>query len=284
MPTDFLWYLDMFNRYGWMVGVLLLERLFPIRRETPLVSRGWVYDLIHMHEPFLRALIVGGAVAILLPLMQKHVPGAGLLVNQSLWISIIAMVVVNEAATYWGHRLLHRLPWLWEFHRVHHSSTTYYSLIATRFHVVDVLIALGPALVLANWLGIRPDVQIGYSLFLGFMDRYVHSNVRGPRFTGYIFNTPYFHSWHHSTDPEAHDKNFSRVFVFMDYLFGTAYYPKDKVAREFGDPQFPVNYFVQQALPFWSVGKMIARKFAPATPQTPTPSIVEKELSEPRAR
>ena len=43
---DFMWFLDMFNRFGWLLLVLVLERLIPIRRDTPLVSRGWISDLL----------------------------------------------------------------------------------------------------------------------------------------------------------------------------------------------------------------------------------------------
>jgi sterol desaturase/sphingolipid hydroxylase (fatty acid hydroxylase superfamily) len=38
-----------------------------------------------------------------------------------------------------------------------------------------------------------------------------------------VFMTPTFHSYHHSTDPQHHNKNFSGgVFSFWDYIFGTA--------------------------------------------------------------
>jgi sterol desaturase/sphingolipid hydroxylase (fatty acid hydroxylase superfamily) len=89
------------------------------------------------------------------------------------------------------------------------------------------------------------------------MDRYGHSNINGPRFTGYFIGSPHFHAWHHSRAPEALNKNFGRDTVFMDYLFGTAYYPKDKRADSFGDPEFSNNYLVHQTLPFVSIFKRL---------------------------
>jgi sterol desaturase/sphingolipid hydroxylase (fatty acid hydroxylase superfamily) len=44
-----------------------------------------------------------------------------------------------------------------------------------------------------------------------------------------VFVTPAFHSFHHSTDPAHHDRNFGVLFSVWDRLFGTAV-PSDAVA------------------------------------------------------
>ena len=255
-------YLDKFNAYGWFLLIIVLERLFPTRR-IPLLNRGWVFDLLHTYEPFVRAFLIGAAAAALIP-YAAHVPGHGWLSGEAIWLNLVALMLISEVTFYFVHRLTHMSPTLWEFHRVHHSSTTYYSFMTSRFHILDLVLFALPYVVIAAYLGARPEALMAYSVFQGFMDRYGHSNVRGPRFNWYFLGNPHFHAWHHSNDPAAHDKNFSRDFAFMDYIFGTAYYPKDKLAEDFGDPTFPVNYVTQQVLPFWNVGRRLARRFIPA--------------------
>jgi sterol desaturase/sphingolipid hydroxylase (fatty acid hydroxylase superfamily) len=93
------------------------------------------------------------------------------------------------------------------------------------------------------------------------MDRYGHSNINGPRWTGYFITTPHFHAWHHSTELRAWNKNFGRDFVFFDYLFGSAFYPKDEAAREFGEPDYPAHIHLQFLKPFTELwGRYIVRK------------------------
>ncbi|MRD47272.1 sterol desaturase family protein [Caenimonas koreensis] len=251
-------YLDLLNTYGWIALVFLLERLLPTRK-IPYLSRGWISDLFHMFEPWIRAFFVGGLVALAVPYAMK-LPGTGWLQGQPLWLNFVVLAIINEAVFYFTHRLMHTVPWLWEFHRVHHSSTTYYSLMTTRFHLLDVIFFGAPYFIAATFLGARAEAVIALSLFQGFVDRFGHSNIRTPHFVAYFIGSPKFHAWHHSNAPEAHDMNFSRDFTFMDYLFGTAYYPKDKIAQDFGDPQFPTNYVQQQLMPFWVLGRKLAGK------------------------
>ncbi len=275
---NWLWYLDKFNAYGWFLLIIVLERLFPTR-PTPLLNRGWAYDVLHTYEPYIRAFIIGTIASWLIPAMSV-VPGAGLLAGQGMLVTLFVLMLISEVSFYWWHRLTHAVPWLWEFHRVHHSSTTYYSLMTSRFHVLDLAMFALPYIVLAAWLGARFDALMAYSMFQGFMDRYGHSNVKGPRFHWYFLGNPHFHAWHHSNAPEAVDKNFSRDFCFMDYLFGTAYYPRDRYADDFGDPKYPVNFFVQQALPFWTIGQRVVRKLRRGA--EPVTAALQEEAREPR--
>ena len=276
---DWMYFLDKMNLIGFLVVIYVLERVFPAR-PTAWLSRGWFFDLIHMYDPYIRAFFVMLLAAWLIP-YAAVIPGAGLLAGSSILVNFLVLVVVSEAAFYFVHRAMHRYPWLWEFHRVHHSSSTYYSLMTSRFHVFDVVAFTLPYIVIASWLGARVEALIGMSLFHGFMDKYVHSNIRAPMFTGFVIGNPIFHSWHHSNHPEARGKNFSRDCSFMDYLFGTAYFPKDKIPLDFGDPKYPVNYFTQQALPFWNLGRKVARKFKGTRPAAPPSAIEPAAQAEP---
>ena len=37
------------------------------------------------------------------------------------WAKLLTMFVIADFIQWNIHRLLHRVPWMWEFHKVHHS-------------------------------------------------------------------------------------------------------------------------------------------------------------------
>lgn len=253
---EFMRYLELLNTYGWLLLVFVAERLWPARK-IPYLSRGWISDLFQIMDQWVRPFVIGAVIVLLVPYMSK-LPGGGGLSGLPIWANFLILAVISEAVFYFTHRLMHAVPWMWEFHRVHHSSTTYYSLMTARFHVFDVVLFTAPYLLLASFLGARAEALIAFSVFQGFSDRFSHTNIRAPHFVAYYTNSPKFHSWHHSTDEAAWGKNFSRNFTFMDYLFGTVHYPSDSIAQEFGDREYPTNYFQAQLMPFWVLGKRLA--------------------------
>ena len=68
-----------------------------------------------------------------------------------------------------------------------------------------------------------------YIIFAGFQAGLIHANIRwdlGP--LKYVFCSPRYHHWHHSSDDEAIDKNYVAHLPVIDWLFGTFYMPRDK--------------------------------------------------------
>ena len=241
-------HLDVFSRYGALPLILLLERLFPMR-QTPLFGRGWLSDSFYYYEPWIKSAIFGWFLVeatkrVSIPEIRAFTQSLPL-VGQ-----FFLVFVLTELVFYVMHRMMHAIPFLWEFHRVHHSSTQYYALMTKRLHLLDETLFGFPTLSMV--LLLSPDPQVAFFLvfFRRFMDLYGHSNINGPRFTGFFLVTPHFHAWHHSNHPAAMDKNFSRDTVFLDYLFGTAYYPKGQIPTTFGEPTYTTNYFRQQIQPF----------------------------------
>jgi sterol desaturase/sphingolipid hydroxylase (fatty acid hydroxylase superfamily) len=113
------------------------------------------------------------------------------------------------------------------------------------------------------YIGIDAESVLLFHVFRGFMDRYIHSNLNGPRWVHkFMVSSPYFHRWHHANDPQARDKNFSGDFIFLDVLFGTAYDPDPKIKplpKQFGEPNYSNNFFVQQIIPFSFLYKRFKR-------------------------
>jgi sterol desaturase/sphingolipid hydroxylase (fatty acid hydroxylase superfamily) len=72
-----------------------------------------------------------------------------------------------------------------------------------------------------------------------------------PSFLKYILTDPTHHRWHHTSEREAAHKNYAALFAFYDVLFGTYFYPKDKVPTEFGLKAKIPQQFV--ALMLWPI-------------------------------
>ncbi|MBD3814698.1 MAG: sterol desaturase family protein, partial [Betaproteobacteria bacterium] len=64
-----------------------------------------------------------------------------------IWIQILLALAIGEFGFYWGHRLMHEVPWLWRFHATHHEPQRMDWLINTRAQDItdrlDILMSNG---------------------------------------------------------------------------------------------------------------------------------------------
>ena len=170
-----------------------------------------------------------------------------------LWFGIALVVVaalVNDFAIYLPHWLQHRIPLLWQFHKVHHSAQVLTPFTAFRFHPVDDLLnavcvigIVGAFNGLVLWrfpfevvqltlLDVNAVVFLFY--LLGVHLRHSHVWLAYPPAVSQLLISPAMHQIHHSTRVEHYDKNFGLVFSVWDRLFGTLYVPETKLELTFG--------------------------------------------------
>jgi sterol desaturase/sphingolipid hydroxylase (fatty acid hydroxylase superfamily) len=155
-----------------------------------------------------------------------------------------------DFVAYATHVLQHRIPILWEFHKLHHSATVMHPLTNYREHPVDNIfyaIATGACIgfmmaLITSLLGYVPSVPtifgVGVLAFafnmLGYNLRHSHIWLRWPGKLSYLFGSPAHHQVHHSCYPEHIDKNFAFMFPFWDLLFGTYCVPETNDHVKFG--------------------------------------------------
>ena len=149
-----------------------------------------------------------------------------------------AFLVLADFLQWCIHNLLHRVPWLWTFHKVHHSITTMDWIGNWHFHWMEIVVYKSAPVASARLVG-----RFARSGFRGGCrdDRvgdFNHANVDaglGP--LGYVFNSPRMHLWHHDHSSEGGAaKNFGVVFSLWDYAFGTAFWPHERVPEQLGYP------------------------------------------------
>ena len=152
-----------------------------------------------------------------------------------------------------------RVPFLWQFHAVHHSAKTMDWLAGGRMHIIEVFALRGFTAVPMLTFGFDPNAVQAYVLFVYFYSAFIHSNVSWKfdpieRF----FVTPRFHHWHHGIEKEAIDVNFAIHFPLFDWLFGTYHLPEGKWPSGYGVGGHPVpkGYVAQFLYPFkWLAGR-----------------------------
>jgi sterol desaturase/sphingolipid hydroxylase (fatty acid hydroxylase superfamily) len=170
---------------------------------------------------------------------------------QSLGLQFIEAFMLAEMCGYWAHRAAHSVPFLWRFHRVHHSIEEMDWLAAGRLHPVDQAFTRSCIVLPLVALGFSRATFGAFLLLLTFQALFIHANVRfrfGP--LRWVIATPEFHHWHHSGDPAAYNSNFAGEFPVLDLLFGTLHLPAGSMPDSYGiEEPAPRGYLAQLMWP-----------------------------------
>lgn len=190
---------------------------------------------------------------LLVPLFGSHLVGA-LWVGRSLqgqfgtmpelqlpvWLIGIAYTlvffIVEDLSRFSLHRLMHRVPLLWGFHRTHHSAEILTPLTLNRVHPVEMSLYFLRGLIVFSLVSGAFIYVAGSKLTaleilgvdaLGFLFNFLGANLRhshiwlsfGPFERWFI--SPAQHQIHHSADIQHRDKNFGTCLACWDKWFGS---------------------------------------------------------------
>lgn len=229
--------------------VWVLEIALPWRRDQGAFRRGFWLDAFYVVFYLLLFPVAGFAAvsAVVQALFHDALAAAGVrnlvaieVASWPGWAQLLLLFAVRDFVHWNIHRLLHRVPWLWRYHKVHHSVIEMGFAAQLRFHWVE--------LVVYRTLEYLPLAMIGFGVtdfavvhvFAFTVGHLNHSNLRlpiGP--LRYVLNTPQMHIWHHAKDlpPERrHGVNFGLTLSLWDWLFGTVWWPRDGRDIELGFP------------------------------------------------
>lgn len=256
MAGGFLVCLVLFALLEWLIPSNEHQSPSYKRRSARTVDVWYWFILPIISTPIVRIVGIGVLTLIFFTFgwerrMGAFAAGFGPIAQQPKWLQIILALLVADFAGYWIHRTFHTRGG-WKFHAIHHSSKDLDWLAATRLHPINAFgNRIGQALSIVV-LGFPPQILAGWVLFLTLWDLLIHANVNwtwGP--LRFFFASPVFHRWHHTTEREAQDKNFSGMFPFWDVIFGTFYMPKGQIPVEFGVSEpVPENFIGQLIYPF----------------------------------
>ncbi len=134
-------------------------------------------------------------------------------------------VVLLDYTLYLWHVLVHEVPALWRFHRVHHADLDLDASTALRFHCGELALSVGWNALEVTALGIRPATFALRQRLLLASILFHHSDLRLPlaveRRLARLIVTPRMHAIHHSIVPEETSSNWSSGLSLWDRLHGT---------------------------------------------------------------
>jgi sterol desaturase/sphingolipid hydroxylase (fatty acid hydroxylase superfamily) len=164
-----------------------------------------------------------------------------------LWLCLLFMVALlaaNDLGFFVAHLLEHKVPFLWSFHKVHHSAEVLTPITAFRNHPVEKILegawmaafagatgglfryASGHEMIMVLILG---ESVIKFSFEVTNHFRHSHFWVPFPRALSHLFTSPAMHLVHHSVEERHIDKNFAAYFGLWDWTLGTLYVPGTSV-------------------------------------------------------
>jgi sterol desaturase/sphingolipid hydroxylase (fatty acid hydroxylase superfamily) len=175
-------------------------------------------------------------------------------------IVTLILFLAYELGYWFNHWLSHRVPLLWEFHKVHHSAEVLTPLTNFRVHPIY-------AWIFANILALATAIANGFAnyrfgntayqyaladtniILVFFIHIYVHLQhshiwISFTGLLGRILVSPAHHQIHHSKNPKHFNRNYGSCLALWDWMFGTLYVPSKKPEKiSFGvEPdQYPAH-------------------------------------------
>lgn len=171
------------------------------------------------------------------------------------WLQFLLAVVVADLTQALLHRAYHRVPLLWRFHAVHHSSRHLDWLAGSRMHLVEILLTRCMVLAPLVVLGFAPGVVNAYVILVGLQAVLAHANL-GLRFgwLEHVLVLPRYHHWHHARHADYLDCNYAIHLPLIDRLLGTHRLPADASwPQEYGvmeEGSVPRGLLAQTVQPF----------------------------------
>jgi sterol desaturase/sphingolipid hydroxylase (fatty acid hydroxylase superfamily) len=219
------------------VTCVLLERAPALRfRASRFLRAHFASDTLYL----LTGYVAGGSLALgwvaaLSGLLHTGLglpPAAG---AAPAWVALPLALVALDLGNYVAHWSLHRFDWLWEFHKIHHSSPTLDWLATFRSHLVEQALRRLVAPLLLVVAGFPLDtIALAAALFLAWAILN-HANLRLPlgRIES-VLVTPRLHRLHHV--PRTTERNLGTLLTLWDRLRGTLVVAEPAADAAFGIP------------------------------------------------
>ncbi len=256
--TNYFWGLIILSLLVWS-----MEILSPWRKEQSVFRKDFWLDGFYMFFNFFLFTI---AISGFYKLLQLGFEDIGIsedslaLFDPSswpMWSQLLVFFIVLDFVQWFTHSLLHKYPFFWKYHKVHHSVKEMGFAAHLRYHWMENILY-------------KPLKTFGVMILFGFepTQAYIvhfiaiaighinHANIKitwGP--LKYIFNNPVMHLYHHAyTIPEGtYGVNFGISLSVWDYIFKTDYIPEDSGTIELGfpgDEVFPKDFVSQNTYGF----------------------------------
>jgi sterol desaturase/sphingolipid hydroxylase (fatty acid hydroxylase superfamily) len=256
--TNYFWGLILISLVVWS-----LEILFPWRKNQSILRKDFWLDAFYMFFNFFIFSIVISGFYKISALFFHHfnlTMSSFALVDFSNFPSIAQLFiffVILDFLQWLTHIMLHKFPFLWQFHKVHHSVKEMGFAAHLRYHWMENIL-YKPLKTFGVMIlgGFEPEQAYIVHFLAITIGHFNHSNIKitwGP--LKYLFNNPVMHLQHHAKElPKGKfGVNFGISLSVWDYIFSTNYMPSENgsVVLGFpGDENFPKDFVGQNTYGF----------------------------------
>lgn len=170
--------------------------------------------------------IAAGLILELAFFIRQFIPAGWkqFVMNQPFWLQAVVALVLAEIWVYAFHRLSHKWPFLWKFHRVHHTVVDMTWSASSRQHPVDFLLIIVGANLPAMILGIDLRSIATFVILERFYTVMLHSNLNLDwGWFSKVIASPKVHALHHN--PRCRG-NYAGILSFLDVLGRTYRSPR----------------------------------------------------------
>ncbi|MFH2065966.1 MAG: sterol desaturase family protein [Pseudomonadota bacterium] len=211
---------------GGLLFFLVLELILPYRENSVSKIKRWMNNLtlgiinILLYEAVIVSLFIATASYV-----TRQQVGVLNLVEMPTWLKVIDTIVFMDLMFYLLHILIHRIPVLWRFHRVHHTDLDVDVSTAMRFHILEVCFRSIAGIGMIYFIGADPLGVVAFECLFLIAFFFQHSGIKLPKiiedFYWILFVPPAMHRIHHSVDREERNTNFGAILSIWDRFFGT---------------------------------------------------------------
>lgn len=212
--------------FGGLFFFLILELINPYRPNTVSKLKRWLNNMgiTIFNSLILKLLFASTLVQTCLYVTDKQI-GVLNLTAVPYWVKTLVTVVFMDFMLYVWHLLNHEMPFLWRFHRVHHTDLNMDVSSATRFHIGELAISAVIKISLVFFLGADMFGVLLFETLLVFAVQFHHSSLTVPQWFEKIywvlFVPPSMHRIHHSVVIKQRDSNYGTIFSIWDRILGT---------------------------------------------------------------
>ena len=230
--------------------LMLTEHFLPRRKYDKHIKYRRINNLLLMLVNLL-------AVRLLIPLTiyqiaiytQENNTGLFNLLSLPLILNILLTIVIFDLLIYIQHVVFHKIRFLWDIHRVHHTDLEFDVTTSIRFHPIEIVLSTLYKSVAVYLIAPVAFAIILYEILLNAAALFTHSNIylnkKIDALLRTIIVTPDMHRIHHSVNKFETDSNYGNIFSFWDKIFST-YRPAPKAGydamiiglNEFRDEKF----------------------------------------------
>lgn len=212
------------------LGLILIGLMEFFEPRAPLREprlRRWTANLgFAVANGIIIRLTIGGMFLTWVAWIESRQYGLMAVAGLPPWLNIGLTIVLLDFAFYVFHRwFMHRWPFGWRFHLVHHTDLDLDVTSASRFHFGELFLSMVYTAGVVALFGPSLTGVVIYEALKLLAAQFNHSNWRlPPRFEhrlGYLFVTPAIHWVHHSVIVAETNSNYANIFSFWDRLLGT---------------------------------------------------------------